>query len=111
MQQYLDRIVLRTDAYAEWYSSFSSGYVALPDASNIPGIVKVKSNKQFRSTDELWLVIHCGTHISEMTLELDGVEDFRPIEGLDRARFERMFVLTYSGTYEWAKATNGWRQL
>jgi len=103
MQCYLDRLVLRTDPYADWYSNFLGGYLARPSESNISDIVKNKSKTKFRPADELWLVIHCGTRISEMTLELDGVEDFRSIEGLDRDKFDR--------TYEWARKTNDWRQL
>ena len=110
MCRYLERLVLRTHSHAEWYSNFSGGWVARPNDSNIPGIVKNKSKKKFRPTDELWLVIDRGPHISEMTLELDGVEDFRSIMGLDRSKFDRIFVLTYMGTYEWAKTTN-WRKL
>ena len=49
--------------------------------------------------------------MSEMTLEVDGVEDFRSIHGLDRSKFARVFVLTYTGTYEWSRTTGDWRQL
>jgi len=49
--------------------------------------------------------------MSETMLELDGVEDFRSIVGLDRSKFDRIFVLTYMGTYEWARTTGDWRQL
>src|SRR5262249_46940125 len=76
MHRYLERLVLRTGPYAEWYSSLSGGYLARPDESNISDIVKGKSRKEFRPTDELWLVIDHGSHMSEMTLEVDGVEDF-----------------------------------
>jgi len=110
MHRYLERLVLRTNRYAEWYSSLSGGYLARPDESNISDIVKNKSKKEFRPTDELWLVINCGTRMSEMTLELDGVEDFRPIVGLDRSKFDRIFVLTYLAAYEWSRTTD-WRQL
>ena len=111
MHRYLKRLVLRTHSHAEWYSNFSGGWVARPNDSNIPGIVKNKSKKKFRPTDELWLVIHCGTRTSEMILELDGVEDFRSVVGLDHSKFDRIFVLTYMGTYEWARTTDDWRQL
>ena len=49
--------------------------------------------------------------MSEMMLELDGVEDFHPIAGLDRSKFDRIFVLTYMGTHEWARMTGKWRQI
>ena len=111
MHDYLAQLVLRTDSHAEWYSNFSSGWVARPNDSKIPDIVKGKSKRKFRSTDELWLVIHCGTRMSETTLELDRVEDFRSIMGLDRSKFDRIFVLTYMGTYEWARTTDDWKQL
>jgi hypothetical protein len=111
MYHYLERLVLRTGPYAEWYSNLSFGYLARPSESNIPDIVKDKSNRRFRSTDELWLVIHCGPGMSEMTLELDGLEDFRSIHGLDRSNFARVFVFTYTGTYEWSRSTGDWKQL
>jgi hypothetical protein len=111
MHRDLERLVLRTDPCAEWHSNFSRGYVARPNGGNISNIVTSKSKKEFRPTDELWLVIHCGTRMSEMTLELDGVEDFRSIQGLDRSKFARVFVLTYTGTYEWSRTTDNWRQL
>jgi len=110
MYRHLDRLVLRTAPYAEWYSNLSFGYLARPNESNISDIVAGKSKKRFRPTDELWLVIHGGTRMSEMTLELDGVEDFRPIVGLDRSKFDRIFVLTYLAAYEWSRTTD-WRQL
>jgi hypothetical protein len=111
MYRHLDRLVLRTGPYAEWYSNLSFGYLARPNESNISDIVAAKSKKQFRPTDELWLVIHCGTRMSEMTLELDGVEDFRSIHGLGRSKFARVFVLTHIGIYEWSRTTDDWRQL
>jgi len=111
MHRYLAQLVLRTDSHAEWYSNFSGGWVARPNDSKIPDTVKDKSKKKFRPTNELWLVIDRGPHMSEMTLELDGVEDFRSIVGLDRSKFDRIFVLTYTGTYEWARTTDDWRQL
>jgi hypothetical protein len=111
MYCHLERLVLRTDRYAEWYSNLSFGYLARPNESNISDIVVDKSKKQFRPTDELWLVIHCGTRMSETTLELDGVEDFRSIHGLGRSKFARVFVLTHTGIYEWSRTTDDWRQL
>jgi|SRR5262245_37576352 len=111
MYHYLERLVLRTDPYAEWYSNLSFGYLARPNEGNISAIVEGKSKKEFRPTDKLWLVISCGTRASEMILELDGVEDFRSIVGLDCSKFDRIFVLTYMGTYEWSSSTGDWRQL
>src|SRR5262245_11060181 len=82
------------------------------DLSTVRGALHVagKSKKRFRPTDELWLVIHGGTRMSERTLEFDGVEDFRPIVGLDHSKFDRIFVLTYLAAYEWSRTTD-WRQL
>ena len=111
MHRYLAQLVLRTDSHAEWYSNFSSGWVARPNESKISAIVEGKSKKQFRPTNELWLVINCGTCMSEMMLELNGVDDFHAIVGLDHSKFDRIFVLTYMGTYEWARMTGKWRQL
>src|SRR5262245_12098728 len=48
MCRYLERLILRTHSHAEWYSNFSGGWVARPNDSNIPGIVKNKSKKKFR---------------------------------------------------------------
>jgi len=111
MYQHLERLVLRTGPYAEWYSNLSFGYLPRPNESKISAIVEGKSKKQFRPTNELWLVINCGTRMSEMMLELNGVDDFHAIVGLDRSKFDRIFVLTYMGTYEWARMTGKWRQL
>ena len=63
---------------------------------------------KFRPTNELWLVIHCGTHMSEMTLELD-VEDFR-VSTKMRSNLLRSRP-TYMGAYEWARTTDDWRKL
>ena len=111
MHQHLERLVLRTGPYAEWYSNLSFGYLPRPNESKISAIVEGKSKKQFRPTNELWLVINCGTRMSEMMLELNGVDDFHAIVGLDRSKFDRIFVLTYMGTYEWARTTGEWRQI
>ena len=111
MHRYLEGLILRTDPYADWYSNLSGGYLASPNESNIPAIVEGKSKKQFRPTNELWLVINCGTCMSEMMLELNGVDDFHAIVGLDRSKFDRIFVLTYMGTYAWARTTGEWGKL
>jgi hypothetical protein len=109
MRAYLRTLYLRTDRFAEWYSNLAGGYVARPD-STIAAIVAEKSSKHYRSADELWLAIQCGTRISEMMLDIMGVEDFAAVPGLDASVFSRVFVLAYTGAYEWQRGA-AWRKL
>jgi hypothetical protein len=109
MQTYLRTLYLRKDRFAEWYTNLTGGYVARPDQT-IADIVAEKSAKQFRPVDELWLAIQCSTRISEMMLELTGVEDFDFVPSLEPYVFLRVFVFTFSGAYEWRKG-KGWRKL
>ena len=69
-----------------------------------------KSAKQFRPVDELWLAIQCSPRISEIMLELTGVENFDSVPSLESYAFLRVFVLTFTGAYEWRKG-EGWRKL
>jgi hypothetical protein len=109
MQAYLRTLYLRKDQHAEWYSSLSAGFVDRPGYT-IAEIVAEKSAKRFRPADELWLAIQCGTRVSEMMADIMGVEDFEGVPDLDAGAFSRVFVLAYTGVYEWRRGA-GWRQL
>jgi hypothetical protein len=109
MQSYLRTLYLRKDPYADWYSDLAGGYVARPGPA-IAAIVAQKSTAQFRPADELWLAIQCGTRISEMILDITGVEDFEAVPSLNPYAFDRVFVFAYTGAYEWRRNA-GWRRL
>jgi hypothetical protein len=109
MQTYLRTLYLRRDQYAQWYSNLAGGFVATPGPT-IAAIVAEKSADQFRRADELWLVIQCGTRVSEMMLDISGVDDFEAVPSLESYVFERVFVLDYTGAYEWQRGAS-WRRL
>ena len=109
MRAFLRTLYLRRDQFAEWHSNLAGGYVARPDQT-IADIVAEKSGKRFRPADELWLAIQCGTRISEMMLDIMGVEDFSSVPSLEPYAFSRVFVLAFTGAYEWQRGV-GWRQL
>ena len=109
MGSFLRTLSLREERYAEWHSNVAAGYVARPDRT-IASIVAEKSGKRFCPSDELWLVIQCGTRISEMMLDISGVEDFHSVPNLEPYVFSRVFVLAYTGAYEWRRGV-GWRRL
>jgi hypothetical protein len=109
MQAYLRTLYLRKDQYPEWYSNIPAGFVDRP-GHGIAAIVAEKSKRKYRPVDELWLVIQCGTRISEMMLDIMGVEDFEAVPSLDGFAFSRVFVLPYTGAYEWQRG-KGWRRL
>jgi hypothetical protein len=109
MRAYLRTLYLRVDQYAVWHSNLAGGYVARPDGT-IAAIVAEKSTKRFRPTDELWLVIQSSPRISEMMLDILGVEDFSSVPSLDPFAFSRVFVLAFTGAYEWQRGA-GWRKL
>jgi hypothetical protein len=109
MRRFLRTLFLRKDQFAEWHSNLVAGYVARPDQT-IAAIVADKSGKRFGPADELWLAIQCGTRVSEMMLDLTGVEDFGSVPSLDGYVFSRVFVLAWTGAYEWRRGT-GWRKL
>jgi hypothetical protein len=109
MREYLSALYLRIDEFAVWHSNLAGGFVARPDAT-IAEIVAEKSSKTFRPTDELWLVIQASTRISEMVLDIMGVEDFASVPSLEPYRFSRVFLLAYTGAYEWRRGV-GWRKL
>ena len=109
MRTFLRTLYLRTDRFAEWHSNLAGGYVARPDQA-IAAIVAEKSGKRFRPSDELWLAIQCGTRISEMMLDIMGVDDFNSVPSLEPYVFSRVFVLAFTGAYEWQRGV-GWRKL
>jgi hypothetical protein len=109
MQGYLRSVYLRKNRHAEWHVNLSAGFVART-GHRIAAIVTEKSKTRFRPARELWLVIQCGTRISEMMLDIIGVEDFDAVPNLDGWAFSRVFVLAYTGAYEWQKG-KGWRQM
>jgi hypothetical protein len=82
-------------------------YVARPDGT-IAAIAE-KSVRRFRPADELWLAIQCGTHLG-MMLDIMGVEDFASVPSLDAYAYSKVFVLAYTGAYEWRRGA-GWRKL
>jgi hypothetical protein len=109
MGRFLQSLHLRKGKAAEWHSNLVAGYVARPNRT-IGDIVAEKSRKRFRPADELWLVIQCGTRVSEMMIDLTGVEDFASVLSLAPYVFERVFVLAWTGAYEWRRGAR-WRQL
>jgi hypothetical protein len=109
MRRFLRTLHLRTDRFAEWHSNLAGGYVARPDQA-IAAMVAGKSDKRFRPADELWLAIQCGTRISEMMLDIMGVDDFNSVPSLEPYVFSRVFVLAFTGAYEWQRGV-GWRKL
>ena len=109
MQTYLRTLYLRRDRYPEWYTNLTAGYIARPGPT-IAEIVAEKSQKQFRPVDELWLAIQCGVRISEMMLDLTGVADFDAVPNLSPFVFSRVFVLAYTGIYEWSRG-GSWQKL
>jgi hypothetical protein len=110
MCEYLQTLYLRICPHAVWHANFAAGFVALPETSTIAEIVAEKSRKQFRPADELWLVIQSGTLISEMLLDIQGVEDYSAVKGLEDFQFSRVFVLAFNGAYQW-KRGDGWCKL
>jgi len=109
MQAYLRTLYLRRDRYAEWYSNLAGGFVGLPGLT-IAAIVAEKSATQFRPVDEVWLAIQCGLRVSEMMLDISGVEDFAAVPSLEPYAFARVFVLAYTGAYGWRRG-GGWQRL
>jgi hypothetical protein len=109
MLAYLRTLYLRRDRYAVWYSNLAAGWVGRPDPT-LAAIVEDKSRKRFRPCDELWLAIQGSARISEMLSDILGVEDFEVVPGLEPYVFSRVFVLAFTGTYQW-KRGEGWRQL
>jgi hypothetical protein len=109
MSKYLRTLYLRRDRYAVWYSNLAAGWVARPDPA-LAAIVEEKSRKRFRPCDELWLAIQGSARISGMLSDILGVEDFEAVPSLEPYVFSRVFVLAFTGTYQW-KRGEGWRQL
>jgi hypothetical protein len=109
MRAHLRTLYLRKGPFAEWYSNLAGGFVARPDHS-IAAIVAEKSGRSYHPADELWLVIQCTARISEMISDILGVEDFEAVPSLEPFVFSRVFVLAFTGAYEWRRGA-GWRKL
>jgi hypothetical protein len=109
MRAYLRTLYLRLDRHAVWHSNLAGGFVARPDPG-IAAIVAEKSCKRFRPADELWLVIQCSPRISEMLSDILGVADYEAVPALEPFVFSRVFVLAFTGAYQW-KRGEGWRRL
>jgi hypothetical protein len=92
MRKYLRTLYIRKDRFAEWYSNLMGGYVAKPD-DTIDAIVAKKSGKRFRPADELWLAIQCAPRISEMMLDIMGIEDFASVRALNLMCFRECLFL------------------
>jgi hypothetical protein len=76
----------------------------------ISTIVGEKSRKAYRTTNDIWLAIQSTHRISEALAELMGIQDFAEVLPFTDCIFSRVFVLTFTGNYEWTP-TNGWRAL
>jgi hypothetical protein len=109
MCSYLRTLYLRRDRFAVWHSNLAGGFIARPDFT-IADIVAEKSRKQYRQADELWLAVQCSTRISEMVSDILGVEDFDAVPSLEAYLFSRVFVLAFTGAYQW-KRGEGWQKL
>jgi hypothetical protein len=109
MQSYLRTLYLRQDRYAVWHSNLAGGFIARPDFT-IADIVAEKSGRRFRQADELWLIVQCSPRISEMMSDILGVEDFEAVPSLEPYVFSRVFVLNYTGAYQWRRG-EGWTRL
>jgi hypothetical protein len=72
--------------------------------------VAAKSGTKFRPADELWLAIQSSQRISEMVSDLLGVEDFEAVPSLAPYKFSCVFVLAFTGIYQW-KRGEGWQKL
>jgi hypothetical protein len=109
MKKYLRTVYLRQDQHAVWHSSIAAGWIEDP-GPKIADIVAEKSKKRFRASDELWLAIQGSSRISEMMADIGGLEDFAAFPSLGQHVFTRVFVLAYTGAFEWS-LENGWRTL
>ena len=112
--KYLRCFHLRRGKYPEWFSNLTGGWVDAPDGA-LTAIVRKKSGKQYRPTDELWLAIQCNPRTSELMMPIEGAVDFTYVAGLDAALrtscFSRVLVVTYGGgTFQWNEL-DGWTEL
>jgi hypothetical protein len=113
MREYLQALHVRVCEFATWYSSLIAGFVATAATSTIADTVAAKSALKFEPVDELWLAIQCSRRISETMLPLpgaDGAADFENVPSLEDYQFSRVFVVTWTGVYQW-KANDSWRKL
>jgi hypothetical protein len=92
-----------------WHSNLTAGFVATPATSTVADTVADKSDRKYRSANELWLAIQCSPRISETLLPID-VSDLDSIRGSEEFQFARVFMLTFLGVWMW-KRMEGWCKL
>ncbi len=111
MRKYLKDIVLRRCERSEWDSNITAGFVVAP-AGIISRIIVEKSEKQYRLTDELWLVVQRSQRPSETILAINGVSEFNASPDLQEilaaSPFSRVYIFTAMGLFQWDRtAVNG----
>jgi len=78
----------------------------------ISRIIVEKSEKQYRLTDELWLVVQGSQRPSETILAINGVSEFnaRPDlqEILAASPFSRVYIFTAMGLFQWGPDGGKW---
>jgi hypothetical protein len=75
MNQYLQSIDVRLTDFAEWYSiNNRAGWVSRAGVP-LSKILRCKSAKTYRATEELWLAIQCSYRISETLLGTHDGDD------------------------------------
>jgi hypothetical protein len=111
MSRYLKDIVLRPCERGQWDSNMTAGFIAVP-AETISRIVTVKSAKQYRPADELWLVIEGSHRPSEMILATRGVSELNAsrdlLENLTASPFSRVYAFTAMGLFRWDRTGAKW---
>jgi hypothetical protein len=111
MQQYLKALVVRRHASGEWDSNLTGGFVDRP-ATRIATIVKEKTTKGYRVTDELWLAIQYSHRPSEMVLPVTGPSELDACPDLQRnlssSPFSRVYVCSAMGVFQWFRKSGRW---
>jgi hypothetical protein len=111
MIKYLKAIVLRRSGRSEWDSNITAGFIDRP-AATISRIVAEKSSRNYRSSDELWLVIQRSHRPSEMVLPISGVSELNASLDLQRnltvSLFSRVYAFTAMGLFLWNRDSGGW---
>lgn len=87
MMKHLAAILMRQSEHPEWYSNLTAGLIPAP-AEIVARIVREKSTKAYRSTDDLWLVIQTSARPSEMVLPVGGSSELNADPNLARALIE-----------------------
>jgi len=109
MRKYLRTLYLRKCDFAEWYTNITAGWVARPPNSALADIVSEKAAKTYRHSDELWLIVQCSNHISEIVLPLGCTVDLNTIP-VQRRTFSRVYFFSTRGSFEWEQSS-GWKAL